>query len=470
MKNINLKLSIYQLVEENPELVPILEELGFVEVTRKNMLKSVGKVMTIPKGAKLKGIPMEEIIKKIQDNGFVVELDNVVSKIKEYLKRLEAQEELELVRADFVKEFENVDASEIMEAEQQLLKEGTPLATVQKLCDVHAALFKGKTIEEKVVEVKRQSAGAIKQEKLSITSKLVEIEGHPLYTFSLENKEITRLVKKCRENVKKDYYKEEFHDLIEKLQDIAIHYAKKGDLLYPHLKVKYSISGPSNVMWTVDDEIRDEIKLLSKKQDFDNKWLEDFNKLLVRIDDMIYKEANILFPNCATNFAEEEWYEIYRDSKDYDECLGVENVVWEEAEEFLKNVSKSVDDEIVMAGGHMTVEQLSAMLNTIPLEITFVDKENINRYFNEGSKVFKRPGMAIDREVFSCHPPKIEVQVRKIIESFKNNTADKVPIWMEKNGITMLVTYMAVRNKAGEYLGTVEIVQDMEFAKEHFIK
>lgn len=470
MKNINLKLSIYQLVEENPELVPILEELGFVEVTRKNMLKSVGKVMTIPKGAKLKGIPMEEIIKKIQDNGFVVELDNVVSKIKEYLKRLEAQEELELVRADFVKEFENVDASEIMEAEQQLLKEGTPLATVQKLCDVHAALFKGKTIEEKVVEAKRQSAGAIKQEKLSITSKLVEIEGHPLYTFSLENKEITRLVKKCRENVKKDYYKEEFHDLIEKLQDIAIHYAKKGDLLYPHLKVKYSISGPSNVMWTVDDEIRDEIKLLSKKQDFDNKWLEDFNKLLVRIDDMIYKEANILFPNCATNFAEEEWYEIYRDSKDYDECLGVENVVWEEAEEFLKNVSKSVDDEIVMAGGHMTVEQLSAMLNTIPLEITFVDKENINRYFNEGSKVFKRPGMAIDREVFSCHPPKIEVQVRKIIESFKNNTADKVPIWMEKNGITMLVTYMAVRNKAGEYLGTVEIVQDMEFAKEHFTK
>lgn len=470
MKNINLKLSIYQLVEENLELVPILEELGFVEVTRKNMLKSVGKVMTIPKGAKLKGIPMEEIIKKLQDNGFVVEHDNVVSKIKEYLKRLEAQEELESVRADFVKEFENVDASEIMEAEQQLLKEGTPLATVQKLCDVHAALFKGKTIEEKVVEAKRQAAGAIKQEKLSITSKLVEIKGHPLYTFSLENKEITRLVKKCRENVKKDYYKEEFHDLIGKLQDIAIHYAKKGDLLYPHLKVKYSISGPSDVMWTVDDEIRDEIKLLSKKQDFDNRWLEDFNKLLVRIDDMIYKEANILFPNCATNFADEEWYEIYRDSKDYNKCLGVENVVWDKAESFLEGTSKNFDDEIVMAGGHMTIEQLSAMLNTIPLELTFVDKEDINRYFNEGPKVFKRPGMAIDREVFSCHPPKIEVQVRKIIESFKNNTADKVPIWMEKNGRTMLVTYMAVRNKAGEYLGTVEIVQDMEFAKEHFTK
>ena len=39
---------------------------------------------------------------------------------------------------------------------------------------------------------------------------------------------------------------------------------------------------------------------------------------------------------------------------------------------------------------------------------------------------------------------------------------------MEKGGRTMLVQYMAVRSKASEYLGTVEVVQDMEFAKEHF--
>lgn len=116
----------------------------------------------------------------------------------------------------------------------------------------------------------------------------------------------------------------------------------------------------------------------------------------------------------------------------------------------------------------MTVEQLAAMLNTIPLEITFVDIENINRYFNEGPKVFKRPEMAIGREVFSCHPPKVEKQVRRIIEEFKSGNMDKVPVWMEKNGRTMLVTYMAVRNEKKDYLGTVELVQDMEFVKEHF--
>lgn len=77
--------------------------------------------------------------------------------------------------------------------------------------------------------------------------------------------------------------------------------------------------------------------------------------------------------------------------------------------------------------------------------------------------------MAIDREVFSCHPPKVEAQVRRIIEEFRNGTLDEVPVWMEKNGKTMLVKYMAVRDKKGDYLGTVEIVQNMDFAKKHFV-
>mgnify|MGYP000046105841 FL=1 len=106
--------------------------------------------------------------------------------------------------------------------------------------------------------------------------------------------------------------------------------------------------------------------------------------------EMIYKEANILFPNCAFNFTDEEWFGIYRDSKDYAECLGVENGVWEDAEKAQDVKTPSISqDEIVMAGGHMTVEQLTAMLNTIPLEISFVDTDNINRFFNEGPKVSK---------------------------------------------------------------------------------
>ena len=121
-----------------------------------------------------------------------------------------------------------------------------------------------------------------------------------------------------------------------------------------------------------------------------------------------------------------------------------------------------------MPGGHLTLAQLTAMLNTLPLEITFVDADNINRYFNEGPKVCKRPSMAIDREVFTCHPPKIEPMVRSIIEDLRSGRRDQVPMWLEKNGHATLVNYMAVRDCDGNYVGTVEVVQDMEFAKKHF--
>lgn len=389
--------------------------------------------------------------------------------IKDYLKRLGAGEELESVRVDFVKKFQSVDAAEIMNAEQELIKEGTPISEVQRLCDVHSALFHGKTREEQIANAQKATVDSIREQRFVKTAELVKIPGHPLHTFTLENEALAKTIKKCREALKNGHVE---YKLIEEVRQLAIHYAKKGDLLYPHLKVKYEISGPSDVMWTVDDEIRDEFAALAKKADSqDDEWKKRFEAALTRADEMIYKEANILFPNCAFNFTDEEWFGIYRDSKDYAECFGVENGVWEDAEKAQDVKMSSISqDEIVMAGGHMTVEQLTAMLNTIPLEISFVDTDNINRFFNEGPKVFKRPGMAIDREVFSCHPPKIEQQVRRIIEEFRAGTLDKVPVWMDKNGRTMLVTYMAVRDKSGKYLGTMELVQDMEFAKEYFQK
>lgn len=408
-----------------------------------------------------------------------------VEQIKTYLERLSAGEELEKVRADFIKEFEAVDPAEIMQAEQKLLQGGTPLAMVQKLCDVHAALFRGNTSEEKIASAEKAVAASVKEKKLAATAALIGIAGHPLQTFTLENEVLENVIRECRKEVEKTEMISQ--ELFGKLREVAIHYAKKGDLLYPHLKVKYGISGPSDVMWTTDDEIRDELADLAKRWPFakknvglhsekltdkETKWMECFIAALQRVEDMIYKEANIFFPNCALNFTEEEWFGIYRDSKDYPVCFGVENATWEAAEKYLhtENCSKDVrNGEIIMPGGHLTLAQLTAMLNTIPMEITFVDADNINRFFNEGPKDFKRPGMAIDREVFSCHPPKVEQQVRRIIGEFRNGTLDKVPIWMEKNGKTMLVTYMAVRDAQGTYLGTMELVQDMGFAKEHFL-
>lgn len=384
-----------------------------------------------------------------------------IKKLTEYLQRLGAGEELEEVRKDFIKEFSDVQASEIMEAEQELMKQGTPLEEVQRLCDVHAALFHGVTPEE---EMKKRQSFEQKEygNKSQQAQELEQVEGHPLYTLTKENQALLKLLQQ--------FAGSEDENLLSIIGQFAVHYAKKGDLLYPHLKVKYGIAGPSDVMWTVDDEIRDEYSALMRESQRGDEWNKRLRAVLKRIEEMVHKEQNILFPICAVNFTKEEWMGIYRDAKDYIVCFGVEDIHWKEAEDQEIVRENSGKDEIVLPGGHMTLEQLTALLNTVPLEITFIDADNINRFFNEGPKVFKRPGMALDREVFSCHPPKIEPMVRAIIDDFRHGRKDRVPVWMEKGGRTMLVTYMAVRDKTGKYVGTAEFVQDMEFAKEHFGK
>ncbi len=515
-KKLDLSKPVYELVQEYPELVDILKELGFSEISKPAMLHSVGRITTIPKGAKMRGISMMQVVPALMSNGFELtgKMPNLFSigkekkdqenesasaastieQLKSYLKRLGAGEDLESVRKDFVEKFSEVEASEIMQAEQELIKEGTPITEVQKLCDVHSALFHGATKEEKIANAEKAVEESLKKKAASgqpapkrdikdmpdayrrkheIAKALRETVGHPLYTWTKENEKIASLIHQMQEEI------EAGKDVGEKLADfrqIAIHYAKKGDLVYPLLKVRYEISGPSDIMWTVDDEIRDDLAALAKQSNHNEDWVNKLQAALKRADEMIYKEANILFPICAVNFTENEWYGIYEDAKDYALIFEVEER-WEEAEEYIskekaKNEAALNNGEIVMAGGHMTLAQLEAMLNTLPLEITFVDADNINRFFNEnkGPKVFKRPQMAIDREVFSCHPPKIEPMVRAILDDFRNNRRDSVPVWMEKNGKPFLVTYMAVRDKKGNYLGTIEVVQDMQFAKEHFEK
>ena len=542
-KKLDLSKSVYDLVKEYPEVADIMKELGFSEITNKVMLNSVGKIMTIPKGAKMKGVSMIDIVGAFMKAGFTLEGEmpnlsgddaettghpgvaptaaatksnvtdvsaNVASstvaanavesstpvsttakanteenseakaedavqdserveQLKGFLKRLGTGEDLGAVREDFASQFAHVEASEIMKAEQGLMREGTPLAEVQQLCDLHSALFHGSTIHEQMESEHAKVEAVLEaQEKSQSVVTLVETVGHPLNRLTEENKALDVLIEATKVKVTD---KTATVDDVNEVRQVSIHYAKKGDLLYPHLKVAYDISGPSMVMWTVDDDIRDGFGRLARAKSIDDAWYEEFDGLLTRAQEMIYKEQNILFPICAENFSTEEWYQIYKDTAQYEEIFGVERVAWTEAESALATQTTKVsgdDNTIALIGGSLTVDQLNAMLNTMPMEVTFVDHEDINRYFNDGEKVFKRPTTAIGRDVYSCHPPKIEPIVRGIIESFRKGERDNVAVWLEKVGRPFYVNYMAVRDQNNNYLGTLELVQDMQFAKDHF--
>ena len=389
--------------------------------------------------------------------------------MKGFLKRLGTGEELGSVREDFASQFKHVEASEIMKAEQGLMREGTPLEEVQQLCDLHSALFHGSTIHEQMdAEHAKVEAVLEAQEKSKSVVILVETVGHPLNQLTEENKALDALIESIRPKVAD---KTATIDDVNTVRQVSVHYAKKGDLLYPKLKVDYAIGGPSMVMWTVDGDIRDQLGDLAKSSQSVDDWYRRFDELLTRAQEMIYKEQNILFPICAENFSKEEWYQIYKDTAQYEEIFGVKRTAWPEADAALatQTTKQSGDDNAIgLIGGTLTVDQLDAMLNTMPMEVTFVDHEDINRYFNDGEKVFKRPTTAIGRDVYSCHPPKVEPIVRGIIDSFRRGDRDNVAVWLEKQGRPFYVNYMAVRDQNNNYIGTLELVQDMQFAKEHF--
>ncbi len=467
-KVLDLNKSVYDLCKENPELIEIFKSIGMEAITRPGMLHSVGRLMSIPKGCEMRGIDIHKVTDALETYGYECSLSDEVKRnamIKDYLKRLGEGEDIENVRKDFVDNFKDVDAAEIMKAEQELMAEGTPVEEVQKLCDVHSALFHGATREEKIAQAEAAVHASLAKETDINVMALIATKGHPLYTFTMENRALDDVLDEAINNLHKndDLTNEE----LEKTRAVAIHYAKKGDLLYPNLKVKYGISGPSDVMWGVDDEIRDELAKLVTYEEHSQVWKERALVVLTRAKEMIYKETNILLPLCAKNYCADEWKQMYLDLKDYAPILDVKYEVWEAGEAYVNELACSGND-IQLGGGHMSAEQLTAMLNTIPLEISFIDADNINRYFNEGPKMFKRPASALDRDVFSCHPPKIEAIVRNILQEFRSGAKNVVPVWMEKNGKTYLVQYMAVRNKEGKYMGTMEIVQDMEFVKEHY--
>ena len=404
--------------------------------------------------------------------------------IKSYIERLSQGEDLEVVRKEFVENFKAVDASEIVIAEQELIKSGVAIKDVQRLCDVHSALFHGMTSEEKSlsekvkVDVDTSFSNELNDEKTSIN--LREIPGHPIKVFMDENDILESKIDSIRELASKD----NIDELMEGLQDLRLglksHYSKKGDLIYPLLSTNYSFSGPSNVMWGVDGEIRDEfaaiVGLGTKLDDLNERIITVLN----RAKEMIYKENNILFPLCIDKFSEEVWMRIYYEMFDYDTLLG-DYQIWDQAEEkreelkviggkLARDCKEEVDEkqDIVLGTGHMTVEQILAVLNTIPMELTFIDDKDTNRFFSDHTPLFKRPSMAIGRDFKSCHPPKAAYFAGNIIEEFRSGRRDKYEFFRYLNDKPVYIRYLAVRDENGKYLGTLEAVEELDYAQKHF--
>jgi len=112
--------------------------------------------------------------------------------------------------------------------------------------------------------------------------------------------------------------------------------------------------------------------------------------------------------------------------------------------------------------GTLSKEEVEAILDTLPLDVTFVDANDAVKYFNKAEKrIFVRTKAIIGRKVQLCHPQKSIHIVNRILEAFRKGEKDVAEFWIQKDNRLIHIRYFAVRNKNGKYLGTMEVIQDL---------
>ena len=382
--------------------------------------------------------------------------------LKEIIGKLHSGASPESVKEEFLREFGQVSAEDLAAAEKKLMEEGMKLEQVQKLCDVHAFVF----------EDNLQAVSKSKQADA--------IPGHPAFVFKGENTGLKAFLAKefepALEAFAKDSSEKNTTALLQSVKSLSklhVHYQRKENLLFPYLE-KAGITAPPKVMWGVDDEIRALWKeALANLPSKGKAVLPVVQKLLEQVKSMITKEDNILMTMLLENLDSDAWLTVARDSADIGYCFngGVEGASPSDALSWYRwNFSMSgkedspeqSGDKVKLPSGSFTLEELTCMLNAMPADITFVGKDDKVRYFSEGKeRVFPRTRSIIGRDVAHCHPPKSLHIVEKLVEEFKAGTKDEESFWLQRGDQFVLIRYYAVRSEGGEYLGVMEVTEEI---------
>lgn len=378
-------------------------------------------------------------------------------RLKKVIDRLAAGASVAEVKKEFHDIIKNASAEEVATMEQSLIDGGLPVEEVQRLCDVHANLFK---------------------EGLEKGQTPKSISGHPVHTFMAENREAkTRASGLSRKASWSS--REAVKAAIEDLKPIIIHYTRKENQLFPYLE-RYGFTGPSKVMWGKHDEIRALFKEADAALDdsASKAYKAKARKLASQIKTMIFMEERILFPNALKRLTEKDWADLRKG----EDAIGFawvkpgaeyDPILVKPAGGLYSNFDAAVasagpadqgapSGDIPLSEGALPREVLDLILTSLPMDFSFVDADDKVRYYSDSPhRVFARSPAIIGRDVRNCHPHKSVDTVEKILDSFKKKEKDKAEFWLELNGRFIFINYKPIYSKSGDYLGTVEMSMDV---------
>jgi len=479
---ITAKTKIDALLEQYPFLLDFLITLNSKFENLKNplMRKTMGKVATLEMAASVGGMDADELIAALTAEINKHNIKNATSDkagpasqsepltdpkerqaaLKGIIKDLHDGENMELLKTRFRDLLQGVEAPEIAKMEQELMNEGLPAEEIKRLCDVHVEIFK-----EALEEQDRPDPPL----------------GHPIHTYMLENRASEKIMSDISMHMGRlgqpptpeafEEHRQALGKLIEQLSEINTHYTRKENQLFPMLEAHH-FTGPSQVMWSIHDDIRAHMKLI-REAFADNdpvQTIASLKEAIQAIRDMIYKEEHILFPTSLGMLTDSEWVKVKEGEADIgfawvvpdkgwpDEILKETESPAPEPEEVLKDVAGALG----LDTGRLTLEQINLLLTHLPVDLTFVDENDRVAYYSEGpERIFPRSPAIIGREVRNCHPPKSVHVVNKILDAFKSGSRDTAEFWIEVGGRFIYIRYFAVRDAGGYYRGTLEVSQDL---------
>ncbi|WP_297505309.1 DUF438 domain-containing protein [Thermococcus sp.] len=416
--------------------------------------------------------------------------------LKKLLLKIHEGEDVNKLKEEFRQVLSGISPLEIPIIEQELVKEGISAKDIAKMCDLHVELFR------------EAVAGTEELEEKDLP------DGHPLKIRYLENKEIMKdaemlnLYARTLATTKDERMRKEILGVLEEivgnLRKVGFtHYNRDEMLTFPYIE-RRGLTAIATVLWTKHDEIRFMIKrlaeLLRKRdempwEEFVERFKEKAGEASFALSDMVFRENNIYYPTLKALLSEGEWKAI-RMQEDEIGYYKVDPPAWDPGEdvkplhpweinpelsvEELLNLPKEVqqalkgqplefdksqlkrDGDIDLGTGFVSLKELKAIFEALPVDVTFIDKDDRVRFFSPGERIFTRTPSVLGRPVQLCHPPKSVHIVNKILRAFKEGRKKEATFWLRLGPKYVYIKYVPLFDEEGNYLGTLEMTMDIE--------
>ncbi len=421
---------------------------------------TVGRLATLGTAARIAAVDVKTLLRDVasaierqtNDKPSIVEGDTAereqrIAMLGQIVAHLHDGGDVETARKKFAEAVGDAEAEEIAAMEEEMIRGGLPVGEVQRLCDVHVGAFRG-ALDQK--------------------PDLTPPAGHPVATYLADNRIIGALANTLSENARRlpdEGALSAMAGTLAKYDGLDNHYQRKELQLFPLLE-RHGITGPTQVMWGVHDQIRKEWKdLRAAVSTRDVAAAQELTPALARdLVEMVYKEEKILFPMAMEKLTADEWAEEKHGENELGYRLAQPKVELPllhgrpPAPATVPSTTGLVD----LRTGALSLEVVDLLLRHLPIDISFVDENDVVRYYSDGKeRIFPRSPGAIGRTVQNCHPPKSVATVNRILESFRQGKEDVAEFWIEMGERFVHIRYFAVRDDGGKYRGCLEVTQDV---------